>query len=370
MKTQTTKNSFYTFLTNTGKNIARKARSAIAGAAILAGSLATAHAQEEQRQPVVPPPAYLTQKKTTTNTAETPQDFSAKAILNGNAYFDSETKGATGTAKGILDLGNCGIDLYGNSFLTRQHFDEYSIDGDGARAWAGIHAYFPLARDLVLYGAAAGGLEKRIYTIKFDNGSEDFDFGNRSAFATTTFGIAQGRLNDPDNFGVGNDMNRLLIKATWHNGNAEGDVEEHGYGDDYEARRYSAEGRIVLFKDILARGDSLAATGGIASFCEKIGNFLKQNRVTGEAGIRFNLPDHTGYVEPGVVVKDVESTLAGSKTTDTLVGPQLKTGLRIYSGNTATVDATLEAGYLSSKESDNQWYVAPGLTVWLGKKSK
>ncbi|MEM4254085.1 MAG: hypothetical protein QXR48_01725 [Candidatus Woesearchaeota archaeon] len=368
MKTQTTKNSFYTFLTNTGKKIARKARNAIAGATILAGSLAGAYAQEEQKQPTVPPPTYLTQKKTTT--AETPQDLSTKAILNGNAYFDSETKGATGTAKGILDFGNCGLDIYGNSFLTRQDFDEYKIDGDGARAWAGIHAYFPLARDLVLYGAAAGGLEKRIYTIKFDNDSEDFDFGNRSPFATATIGIAQGRLNDPDNFGVGNDMNRLLIKATWHNGSAEGDVEEHGYGDDYEARRYSAEGRFVLFKDVFAHGDSLAATGGIASLCEKIGNFLKQNHVAGEAGMRWNLPDHTGYVEPGVVIKDVESTLAGSKTTDKLVGPQLKTGLRIYRGNTVTIDATLEAGYLSSKKSDDQWYIAPGLTVWLGKKSK
>ncbi|MEM4240115.1 MAG: hypothetical protein QXK08_02910 [Candidatus Woesearchaeota archaeon] len=326
----------------------------------------------KQPQPVyIPPAPQPAPKKAPAIKPRTEPEslLDLRAILRAEGYADKETLGASTTGKGIIDLGRWGFSLYGDGFATEQDCGDYDINGSGWRAWAQLHSYLGLGKGIVGYGALGGGIEDRLYTIEFDDGDK-FEFGNNSPFATGTLAIAKGELSDPDNFGVGDNKDRLILKVTRHFGKPEGDVKDRGYGDDYNAWRVSADGRVAFLNSVLMDGDTLAAVAGASYLKEEFADFLKQNRISGEAGVRWIFPGHNGYVEPGFVVKDVESRVAGKKTTDMLIGPQFRAGWRVLTGKLATLDLTGEAGYLFSREGDDQGYGAFGGTLWFGQKSK
>jgi hypothetical protein len=288
--------------------------------------------------------------------------MTVKGALRGEGYFDPDTTGGAGTGKLILDAGPWGVNAYGNTFATHQDYEDYNVDGNGARFWGGAYIYLPLGKQLQLFLEGDGGFEQRNYTIKFDSGNK-FKFGNESPFVTAKIGLTDGQLGDVDNYGVGDDQSFILLQGTKHFGSATGDAKEQ-FGSDYSAFRFSADGRLMLDK-------TWSIEAGVSTLDEKIASdFMKQKNWAAEAGMRWHAPDHAGYVELLGVYQDLNTTVAGDKSDAKKVGPRVGAGWRIASGDTVTLDATIDGAYLFNKDK-NEWQVLPGFTLWFGgKKAK
>jgi hypothetical protein len=285
-------------------------------------------------------------------------NMTVKGIASIDGYIDPETIGAAGTGKLILDAGQWGLNAYANGFLTGQKCDDYDLNGSGERAWASAHAYLPVSPKLSLFGEAGAGFEQRDYNADFDSGSE-FEYGNKSPFLNVKLGLTEGPVHNED-FGVGTSHSYALAQLTKHWGETTGTVD----GEDYDATRASLKGRLMLTNDF-------SLEGGIAYFNEEFKNFLEQSKLTAQGGVRWHAGNGSGFVEVLGVYQDVESQVEGAdKSTDKRYGPQIGAGWRIASGDTVTVDATVNGGFLWSQEADNEWFVTPGLTVYFGKKSK
>lgn len=337
-----------------------------------------ARASVEQAPDFVPPPAYIRVQKAEAAPSAPAQparnvpaykltpptdsgNTTVKAIVNLEGYTDAETIGGTGTGKVTVDLGKIGFNAYANGFATSQKFDTSDVDGNGSRFWASAHGYVPVSPKLNLYGELGGGIENRIYDVHFDSGS-DFSYGDSSSFVNAKLGLTEGPIHNED-FGVGASHSYLLAQFTKNWGKATGDVKDAGFGDDYDATRASIKGRLMVAPE-------LSVEAGCAIFAEKFAEFLEQNYWTAQTGVRWHAGKGDGFVELLAVYQDMESTVVGNESNDRRVGPEVGAGWRVFSGDNVTIDTTVSAGYLFSKEAENEWFANWGLTFYFGKKGK
>jgi hypothetical protein len=310
--------------------------------------------------PYAPKPVVTQAPATTTSSSGSGNsNLTLKAILHDEAYADPHVLGDSATAKLILDSGNWGLDLYGNGFVDSEHYKDYTVDGTGARVWGGAHMYLPLSGKTLGFIEGNAGYEDRSYTVDFDSGSQ-LDFGNKGAFVNGKLGLTNGKLDDPENFGVGNKQNFVLLQGTKTWGDATGD-----FNGDYDAWRASAKGRLMLSPDF-------SAEAGVAGMHEEYGDSMSQDKITAEGGVRWHtsISGNPAFVEMLGIYQKLDSEINGSKSDDVRYGPQVGFGWRLASGDTVTLDATLTGGYLWSQEGDNEWRVMPGVTLYFGKKSK
>ncbi len=318
-------------------------------------------ASQPASEPYAPKPV-VTQRApapATSSSGNGNSNLTLKAILHDEAYADPHVLGDSATAKLILDSGNWGLDLYGNGFVDSEHYKDYTVDGTGARVWGGAHMYLPLSGKTLGFIEGNAGYEDRGYTVDFDSGSK-LDFGNKGAFVNGKLGLTNGKLDDPENFGVGNKQNFVLLQGTKNWGDATGD-----FTGDYDAWRASAKGRLMLSPEF-------SAEAGVAGMHEAYGDSMSQDKVTAEGGVRWHtsISGNPAFVEMLGIYQKLDSEVNGSKSDDVRYGPQVGFGWRLASGDNVTLDATLTGGYLWSQEGDNEWRVMPGVTLYFGKKSK
>ncbi len=282
-----------------------------------------------------------------------------KGILKGDSYFDGETSRYSGTGKAILDFGKTGIDIYGSIFNQTQEFDDTAVDGNGSRLWLGAHAYLPLSDKTSAFLEAAGGIERRGFTINPENGN-DFDFGNESPFANLKLGLTNGQFDD-DDFGIGDKTNKALFQITKHWGDATGDVD-----GEYDALRAQLKARLML-------NDDWSLEAGASYFKEELGDFLSQKNLSAELGARWHLgkDEQQAYIEALLLYRDLHGEIFNRESNDTQAGFKLGAGYRLLDTGNFAVDFGINAGALRSREDDEtEWFIAPSVTLYLGGKRK
>lgn len=287
-------------------------------------------------------------------------DVQLKGILKGEMYLDDNMSRYAGNGKAIIDLGRTGIDFYANVFDQKQEFDSADVLGTGGRAWGGLHHYLTLDKNLHLYMAAAGGFEKRDFTIEPKSGAE-IDFGNESPFLDVAVGLTGSRVDDED-FGVGSDHSFLLGRVTKHFGKATGDVESLGFSDEYEALRAQLKFQLML-------DDKWSLNGGFSTLDEKIGgDFLAQRNWAAEFGprFRFTIDESPAYIEALGTYRDLHSEFAGQESDDRGIGGKVGFGWRIINGDGANVDLGVDVGGWDNQDSKDEWFVLPSVKVYLG----
>ncbi len=280
------------------------------------------------------------------------ESSSLRAILTGDGYFDNDTSRYSGTAKGLFSLSDeIDLQVYGNAFTQNDDFDDVAVRTTGERIWGGVSG-----RKDNLFGELNVGYENRDSTIKPETGS-DFTFGNKSPFLNAKLGIGDV---DNDGFGVDNRSSFLLGQVTKHWGNSTGDIDD----GEYEALRAQLRSRLML-------NDDFSLELGGTYFTEKHEDFLDQKNWGASAGVRWHLGDEEckAYAEALLNYQRTTGEIMGNKSEDIKWGPQLGIGYRLLEGP-VTIDAAINGGYLFSKEDENEWFVAPSLTLWFGTKKK
>ncbi len=325
--------------------------------------------QPEKTEPVARAPAR--QEYETPRTYErmpasrSESTVSIKDILRGEAYFDSETRRYGGTNKLIADFGNFGIDAYVSAFDQEQDFDTTDVSADGKRFWAGAHGYLPLSSNLLGYGEVTGGVEQRDFTIAFESGIPDFEFGNSSPFLNIKLGLTDGNVGDPDDHGVGNKHNYALAQFTRHWGDVKGDVDDFGFEDDYDSFRFLLNSQLMV-------GENTAVRAGISTIDEQFGDFLEQKNWYAQGGVRqfFTINDNPVYVDASILYQDMNGELAGNDSDDKRWAPQLSVGLRAIQAEHFDFDIEGFVGSWNGSEDNDGGYGGIGGTLYLGGSKK
>lgn len=107
---------------------------------------------------------------------------------------------------------------------------------------------------------------------------------------------------------------------------------------------------------------------------EEYGDFLAQKNWYAQGGVRWHLDigERAAYLEALALYQDLHSDVMGKESDDRKIGFQLGFGGRVLDGSTSpfTMDLAINAGFLDSKENDDEWYIAPSVTLWLGGRKK
>lgn len=285
----------------------------------------------------------------------TGEDPSLKGILYVKGIFDNDTTGVSASAKGILELGKAtGLDLYLNGFDQVQKFDEGDIAGYGERVQLGLHTYPVLSKGF--YGFLEGGVmaENRDFAIKPENGS-NYTFGNKGFGGYLKLGLTQAPIDD-DDVGVANRHNFVIFQAAGLKGDVKGDAGDE-YTGDFTKLMTQLQGRLML-------NDSFSVEAGMSTLNEKLGEFLSQNNIYGDAGVRwhFDAAGTRGYIEALGLVQRLDSEFTGTKDDETRFGGQVGAGVRLLNTKDVKIDFKVDGAVLHGDKTE--WIVTPGIVIY------
>ena len=285
----------------------------------------------------------------------TGEDPALKGIWYLKGIFDNDTTGVSASAKGILELGKAtGLDLYLNGFDQVQKFDEGDIAGYGERVQLGLHTYPVLSKGF--YGFLEGGVmaENRDFAIKPENGSK-YTFGNKGLGGYLKLGLTQAPIDD-DDVGVANRHNFLILQAGGLKGDVKGDAGDE-YTGDFTKLMTQLQGRLML-------NDSFSIEAGMSTLNEKLGEFLSQNNIYGDAGVRwhFDAAGTRGYIEALGLVQRLDSEFTGTKDDETRFGGQVGAGVRLLNTKDVKIDFKVDGAVLHGDKTE--WIVTPGIVIY------
>jgi len=269
-----------------------------------------------------------------------------KFLLNGKYTMEdgenASASGFSGTGKLIVDFGKPSIEAYVQGFDNHQEFKTTEVDGNGHRVWLMGSLTEPLGENLKGYASIGGGFETREYDVRSKTGSETFTFGNDSPFFTAKLGLTE-KKHDDDDFGVGNRHSWILAQYTQHQGEATGDVEKNGFGDDYDAKRFKTQARYMI------PGTQWSLEGNIALLDERIAKFLDEQSLSLAAGFRYHF-EHPGYAELLGTYNKSKGSVAGDLFKERGYGLQGGLGWRVLNTDKVALDLVVNGGVMQVED--------------------